>query len=42
LNDSSLAFLTTARIYAELHDVYKHHVKVGGCALVSIKAIITP
>ena len=29
LNDSSLVFLTTARIYAELH-----HVKVGGCAFI--------
>jgi len=34
LNDSSLVFLTTARIYARLHDdwrIIKHHVKVGGC-----------
>ena len=34
LNDSSLAFLTTVRIYAKLHDVLRidsHAVKVGGC-----------
>jgi len=42
LNDSSLVFLTTARIYARLHDdlrVIKHHVKVGGCASSSISNI---
>ena len=27
LNDSSLVFLTTARIYAELHNVSKHQIK---------------
>ena len=33
LNDSSLVFLKTARIYTKLHDVIdyrQHHVKVGG------------
>ncbi len=36
LNDSSLVFLTTARIYAELHDVfdvYKTSCKSGGGVL---------
>ena len=42
LNDSSLVFLTTARIYARLHDdwrIIKHHVKVGGCASLFISNI---